>query len=124
MEKDLYTPKSTQGKFRGSSGSEQLALTGLVVAQIISLIISFYYYSIWYEISKYGASAVVSSVLCGFSQGLLQLIVHGKMHTANLLKFYCWGVINGFWMVSIYIYLTGRGTGKKFTFVIGNLTRV
>lgn len=72
----------------------------VVVLQVVSLIFGFVYYNTWYSISNMGASAVASSLLCGFSQGLLQLIVYHRFHVSNLLKFYCWGVINGFWTVS------------------------
>lgn len=80
--------------------TEQVMLSLVVFVQLVSLLVALYYYNVWYAVTKIGASAVVSSLLCGFSQGLLQLIVHRRFDASSLLKFYCWGIINGFWTVS------------------------
>lgn len=94
MEKD-YQPRHKRRET-----PEQIILGATVVAQFVSLFVGVYYYNTWYGVSKVGASAVISSLLCGLSQGLLQLIIYRQFDAASILKFYCWGIINGFWTVS------------------------
>jgi hypothetical protein len=84
----LYAPRKK---------TDQAILALVIVAQLLSLLAGFYFYPRWYNISSLGAASVISCLLCGFSQGLLQLIVHRQYSGANILKYYCWGVINGIW---------------------------
>lgn len=79
--------------------TDQIRLALVAVLQFISLFVALFFYNKWYSISVSGASAVVSSLLCGFSQGMLQLIIHRQYNGANLVKYYAWGIINGLWTV-------------------------
>lgn len=91
-----FLPKYRQRRQK----TDQLVLALAAVVQLVSLVVALVFYNKWYQVSKIGASAVVSSLLCGFSQGLLQLVVQRRFSGSNLLKYYGWGVINGFWTVS------------------------
>lgn len=77
--------------------SDQLLIGTVIIGQVASVIFIAFFYSKIYSVSPYGSSAFVSCLLCGFSQGLLQLIVHRRFHPMSLLKYYCWGIVNGLW---------------------------
>lgn len=96
---DKFIPRHTRG---GIQKSDQILVVFINILQLCSLGVCAYYYSAWYKISPVGSSAVVSCMLCGFSQGLLQSIVHKRLQKANLLKYYCWGIVNGIWTVSCF----------------------
>lgn len=83
--------------------SDQLLLALVAVAQLVSLVVALIFYNKWYSVSKVASAAVISSLLCGLSQGLLQLIIHRRYSASNLLKYYCWGIVNGFWTVSTHL---------------------
>lgn len=98
---DKFQPRSYSHR-GGDLTNDQVTLAVIVLAQLASVYIGLTYYDKMYAMSMVGASAVISSIMCGASQGLLQLIVHHKFEPADLLKFYCWGIINGFWTVSVF----------------------
>ncbi|VVT53275.1 uncharacterized protein SAPINGB_P003491 [Magnusiomyces paraingens] len=89
--------KSTSLKPSRFQSHNQLIIGAVVIAQIASLVLMAFYYKSMYSVSPYGCCALVSFLLCGFSQGLLQAIVHRRLHIMGLLKYYCYGVLNGLW---------------------------
>lgn len=94
--------KGGQHQYQPRKRTNDSILLGLMlVLQLVSLGLAVVFYDAWYSVSVVGASAIVSSLLCGFSQGLLQIIMHRKFHAGSLLKYYSWGIINGLWTVSI-----------------------
>lgn len=78
---------------------EQMAISGILLLQLVLVCLSVFFYNKWYSVTAYGSSALISCFLCGFAQGLLQLIVHRKSSPSNLLKYYVWGIFNGIWTV-------------------------
>lgn len=93
-ESDMDSPHNKQRK-----STHQMAMGVVILIQLLSICLTVVFYKKWYAITPYGSSALVSCLLCGFSQGLLQLIVYRRAQPVNLLKFYTWGVVNGIWTV-------------------------
>lgn len=99
IESDSDSPHKKQ-----KHSTYQMAIGVVLLVQSTLLFLAAVFYKRWYSISPYGSSALVSSFLSGFSQGVLQLINHRKANSANLLKFYVWGVCNGLWTVSFFFF--------------------
>ncbi|VVT50598.1 uncharacterized protein SAPINGB_P002817 [Magnusiomyces paraingens] len=96
LHKDRHRPRHVH--INGQNNNpQQVAIGAVIASQIASLVLIGLLYPRLYSISPFGSSAIVSTLLCGFSQGLLQLIVHRRLNPSALLKFYCWGIINGLW---------------------------
>lgn len=96
-ESDMDSPHTKQRK-----STHQMAMGVVILVQLLSICLTVVFYKKWYAITPYGSSALVSCLLCGFSQGLLQLIVYRRAQPVNLLKFYTWGVVNGIWTVCFF----------------------
>lgn len=72
-----------------------------VLVQIAAVVISALFYEDVLEVSPYGCSGLISSLLGGLSEGLLVLFVHKKLGPSRLLKFYVWGFASGLWTVCV-----------------------
>lgn len=86
--------------------AHKVAIGVVVVLQCVSLVLAVLFFDKWYSITPFGSSALVSCLLCGFAQGLLQLIVYRHAKPGNLLKYYVWGVLNGIWTVSTLLFIS------------------
>lgn len=72
----------------------------IVLGQVISVAVVLGFFGDLLRISSYGASALISTALCGFSQGFIQFAAGKRPSVDIILKFYAWGVCNGIWTVS------------------------
>lgn len=83
-----------------SNRPRQISLL-IVIGQVISVAAVLGFFGDLLRISNYGASALISTALCGFSQGFIQFAAGKRPSIDLILKFYAWGVFNGIWTVSI-----------------------
>lgn len=67
------------------------------IIELLFTLVCFIEFDNLFDINAYGACALLSCIVTGLSQGIVQTFVKRQYNFDQLLKFYSWGVISGIW---------------------------